>query len=37
MDSAEPADTYKQRVRIDLAYDGAPFAGWAKQPGLVTV
>ena len=25
------------RVRIDLAYDGAGFAGWAKQPGLETV
>ncbi len=21
------------RVRIDLAYDGAPFVGWARQPG----
>lgn len=26
-----------QRVRIDLAYDGGAFSGWAKQPGLVTV
>lgn len=26
-----------QRVRVDLAYDGFPFAGWAKQPQLVTV
>ncbi|MDR1450664.1 MAG: tRNA pseudouridine synthase A, partial [Propionibacteriaceae bacterium] len=25
------------RVRLDLAYDGAAFAGWAKQPGLRTV
>ncbi|WP_421083197.1 tRNA pseudouridine(38-40) synthase TruA [Rothia nasimurium] len=25
------------RVRIDFAYDGGPFSGWAKQPGLVTV
>ena len=25
------------RVRIDLAYDGTAFAGWAKQPGLITV
>lgn len=24
------------RLRIDLAYDGTDFAGWAKQPGLVT-
>jgi tRNA pseudouridine38-40 synthase len=25
------------RVRLDLAYDGTGFAGWAKQPGLRTV
>lgn len=25
------------RVRVDLAYDGAPFAGWARQPHLPTV
>lgn len=25
------------RIRIDLAYDGSGFAGWAKQPGLRTV
>ena len=25
------------RVRLDLAYDGAPFSGWAAQPGLPTV
>lgn len=25
------------RVRIDLAYDGTDFSGWAKQPGLRTV
>ena len=25
------------RVRIDLAYDGAGFHGWARQPGLRTV
>lgn len=32
-------ETYQptQRVRIDLAYDGTPFAGWARQPGLTTV
>ncbi len=23
--------------RLDLAYEGTPFAGWAKQPGLRTV
>lgn len=25
------------RLRIDLAYDGAPFSGWAAQPSLPTV
>ncbi|WP_447926017.1 tRNA pseudouridine synthase A [Georgenia muralis] len=25
------------RVRLDLAYDGTAFAGWATQPGLRTV
>jgi tRNA pseudouridine38-40 synthase len=25
------------RLRIDLAYDGAAFHGWARQPGLRTV
>jgi len=25
------------RVRIDLAYDGSDFKGWARQPGLRTV
>lgn len=25
------------RVRLDLSYDGGPFAGWATQPGLLTV
>ncbi len=25
------------RVRLDLAYDGAGFSGWAPQPGLRTV
>ncbi|RLY94432.1 tRNA pseudouridine synthase A [Kocuria tytonicola] len=25
------------RLRIDLAYDGAPFRGWARQPGLPSV
>ena len=25
------------RVRLDLAYDGGPFSGWAVQPGLLTV
>ena len=25
------------RVRLDLAYDGSDFSGWARQPGLRTV
>ncbi|WIE64651.1 tRNA pseudouridine synthase A [Curtobacterium sp. MCLR17_036] len=25
------------RLRLDVAYDGAPFAGWARQPDLRTV
>ena len=25
------------RVRLDIAYDGAPFSGWALQPGLPSV
>ncbi|MDO5701450.1 MAG: tRNA pseudouridine(38-40) synthase TruA, partial [Bowdeniella nasicola] len=25
------------RLRLDIAYDGAPFSGWARQPGLPTV
>lgn len=25
------------RIRIDLAYDGTPYHGWARQPGLPTV
>jgi tRNA pseudouridine38-40 synthase len=25
------------RIRLDLAYDGAPFSGWALQPGRLTV
>lgn len=34
-----PEQLYEPRVRVrlDLAYDGGPFAGWAKQPGLITV
>ncbi|MGU3410838.1 tRNA pseudouridine synthase A [Microbacterium sp. M1A1_1b] len=25
------------RLRLDVAYDGAAFSGWARQPGLATV
>lgn len=31
--SAEP----RVRVRLDIAYDGTAFSGWARQPGLRTV
>jgi tRNA pseudouridine38-40 synthase len=31
------ADPGSFRVRIDLAYDGTDFAGWARQPGQRTV
>ncbi|SER21998.1 tRNA pseudouridine(38-40) synthase TruA [Microlunatus flavus] len=33
----EPYDGATQRWRLDVAYDGAGFAGWATQPGLRTV
>lgn len=43
-DAGEPAagpaggrDAAPVRLRLDLAYDGAGFAGWADQPGLRTV
>jgi tRNA pseudouridine38-40 synthase len=36
-DARPPADTSVLRLRLDLAYDGSGFAGWAKQPGLRTV
>jgi tRNA pseudouridine38-40 synthase len=40
-DAHEPADPTRDgglvRVRLDLGYDGAGFAGWARQPGLRTV
>lgn len=35
--TAPPLDPPGVRVRIDLAYDGTDFAGWARQPGLRTV
>jgi tRNA pseudouridine38-40 synthase len=41
IDADEPADPNRDggfvRVRLDLGYDGAGFAGWAVQPGLRTV
>ncbi|WP_022871359.1 tRNA pseudouridine(38-40) synthase TruA [Yaniella halotolerans] len=30
-------DQTTYRIRIDLAYDGTPYHGWATQPGLPTV
>ena len=40
-DGREPAapagDGGLVRVRLDLAYDGGEFSGWARQPGLRTV
>jgi tRNA pseudouridine38-40 synthase len=35
--AAPPGDGGLVRVRLDLGYDGAGFAGWAVQPGLRTV
>ena len=32
-----PAGLASLRLRIDLAYDGSAFHGWATQPGLMTV
>ncbi len=34
MDETSPAHV---RLRLDLAYDGTRFSGWAQQPGLRTV
>jgi tRNA pseudouridine38-40 synthase len=33
----QPAEQPAVRLRLDLAYDGSGFAGWAIQPGLRTV
>jgi len=35
--SAPVADPAPVRLRVDLAYDGSPYHGLARQPGLVTV
>lgn len=41
MNTPEPAvparDGGLLRVRLDIAYDGSPFSGWALQPGLPSV
>lgn len=33
----ERTDDATVRLRLDIAYDGSAFLGWAKQPGLRTV
>ncbi|NYJ21583.1 tRNA pseudouridine(38-40) synthase TruA [Glaciibacter psychrotolerans] len=36
--AAEPAESAPtHRIRLDIAYDGTSFAGWARQPGERTV
>ncbi len=32
-----PGQDERVRIRIDFAYDGSDFSGWARQPGLRTV
>lgn len=36
MTDPDPAEA-SHRIRLDIAYDGAGFKGWARQPGLRTV
>jgi tRNA pseudouridine38-40 synthase len=35
--TADPGEPALVRVRLDLAYDGTDYNGWATQPGLPTV
>nr|WP_314142379.1 tRNA pseudouridine(38-40) synthase TruA [uncultured Rhodococcus sp.] len=32
-----PAFSVPTRIRLDIAYDGTNFSGWARQPGIRTV
>lgn len=32
--SDEPSDEDRTRLRLDIAYDGSGFTGWAEQPGI---
>lgn len=34
---ASTGQTTSARLRLDIAYDGSGFGGWAKQPGIRTV
>jgi len=35
--TGDPRDPESTRIRLDLAYDGTDFAGWARQPGFRTI
>lgn len=36
-DAIEPPSEPDVRIRLDIAYDGTDFSGWARQPGQRTV
>jgi tRNA pseudouridine38-40 synthase len=37
VDEEEGVEDPPTRIRLDIAYDGAAFTGWTRQPGLRTV